>query len=135
MGLTLTIVQMLVRIIGVLQLILGLLIWSENMNNLIGIHTLIGLVFVVSLWVLAAASTRAGVPIGLAAGVAILGLVALVFGLVQTSLLPGSSHWVIQVLHLLIGMAAVGSGEAIGGRLRRMRLNEAHPSQTPGRRR
>jgi hypothetical protein len=40
----------------------------------------------------------------------------------QAGLLPGSSHWVIQVVHLLIGMAAVGSGEAIGGRLRRSRL-------------
>jgi hypothetical protein len=131
---TLTIAHMLVRITGVLQLILGLLIWAENMNNLIGIHTLIGLVFVVSLWVLAAVSTRAGVPIGLAAGVAILGLIALAFGMAQVSLLPGSSHWVIQVLHLLIGMAAVASGEVIGGRLRRMRLSaspaSAYPSQT-----
>jgi uncharacterized membrane protein HdeD (DUF308 family) len=124
---TLTVAQMLVRITGVLQLILGLLIWAENMNNLIGIHTLIGLVFVVSLWVLAAVSTRAGIPISLAGGVATLGLIALVFGMVQTSLLPGSSHWIIQVLHLLIGMAAVGSGEAIGGRLRRVQLAAAHP--------
>ena len=125
---TLTVAQMLVRITGVLQLILGLLIWAENAANLIGIHTLIGLVFVASLWVLAAVSTRAGVPIGLAAGVAVLGLVALVFGMAQVSLLPGSSHWVIQVVHLLIGMAAVGSGEAIGSRLRRLRLTAAaHP--------
>jgi hypothetical protein len=63
----------------------------------------------------------------MAAGVAVGGLVVLVLGMTQTSLLPGSSHWVIQVLHLLIGMAAVGSGEAIGGRLRRMRLAAATP--------
>jgi hypothetical protein len=127
MRLVLTSAQMLVRITGVLQLILGLLIWAENMFNLVGIHTLIGLVFVLSLWVLAAASTRAGVPTTQAAGVIILGLIALVFGMVQTSLLPGSSHWIIQILHLLIGMAAVASGETIGGRVRRVRLAEAHP--------
>jgi hypothetical protein len=124
---TLTIAQMLVRITGVLQLILGLLIWPEGILSLISIHMLLGLVFVVSLWVLAAVSTRAGIPIGMAAGVAVGGLVVLVLGMTQTSLLPGSSHWVIQVLHLLIGMAAVGSGEAIGGRLRRMRLAAATP--------
>jgi hypothetical protein len=124
---TLTIAQMLVRITGVLQLILGLLIWPEGVLSLISIHMLLGLVFVVSLWVLAAVSTRAGIPIGMAAGVAVGGLVVLVLGMTQTSLLPGSSHWVIQVLHLLIGMAAVGSGEAIGGRLRRMRLAAATP--------
>jgi hypothetical protein len=127
MRLVLTSAQMLVRITGVLQLILGLLIWAENMFNLVGIHTLIGLVFVLSLWVLAAVSTRAGVPTTQAAGVIILGLIALVFGMVQTSLLPGSSHWIIQILHLLIGMAAVASGETIGGRVRRVRLAEAHP--------
>jgi hypothetical protein len=124
---TLTVAQMLVRITGVVQLILGLLIWAENMLGLVGIHTLIGLVFVLSLWVLAAISTRAGVPTGQAAGVAILGLIVLVFGMVQTSLLPGSSHWIIQILHLLLGMAAVASGETIGGRLRRVRLAAAHP--------
>jgi hypothetical protein len=124
---TLTIAQMLVRITGVLQLILGLLIWPEGVLSLISVHMLLGLVFVLSLWVLAAVSTRAGIPIGMAAGVGVGGLVVLVLGMTQTSLLQGSSHWVIQVLHLLIGMAAVGSGEAIVGRLRRMRLAAATP--------
>jgi hypothetical protein len=127
MRIVLTSAQMLVRITGVLQLILGLLIWAESMFSLVGIHTLIGLVFVLSLWVLAAVSTRAGVPTTQAAGVIILGLIALIFGMVQTSLLPGSLHWIIQILHLLIGMAAVASGETIGGRVRRVRLAEAHP--------
>jgi hypothetical protein len=119
---------MLVRITGVLQLILGLLMWTEPSLFYLRLpHTVLGIVFVLALWVLAAVSTRAGVPIGLAGGVAVLGLVALVLGMTQASLMPGSSHWVIQVLHLLIGMAAVGSGEAIGGRLRRMRLAAATP--------
>ena len=119
---TLTVAHLLVRISGVLLLILGLLIWTEGASGLVPIHMLLGLVLVLSMWVLAAVSTRAGIPIGLAAGVAVTGLVVLVLGMTQASLLPGSSHWVIQVLHLLIGMAAVASGEVIGGRLRRNRL-------------
>jgi hypothetical protein len=125
MHLVLTAAQWLVRITGVLLLILGLLIWTENMANLIALHMLLGLVLVVSLLVLAAVSTQAGVPPGLAAVVAIVALVTLALGMVQDSLLPGSSHWLIQILHLLVGMAAVGSGEAIGGRLRRVRLANA----------
>ncbi len=113
---------MLVRITGVLQLIMGLLIWPEGMRNLVAAHMLLGLVFVVSLWVLAAASVRAQVPVRLAAGAAVTGLVVLVLGMTQTSLLPDSSHWVIQILHLLIGLVGVGLGEAIGGRLRRNRV-------------
>src|SRR5215211_4774389 len=125
MHVVLTVAQWLVRITGVLLLILGLLIWTENMANLIAPHMLLGLVLVVSLLVLAALSTQAGVPVGLAASVAVLALVTLALGMVQTSLLPGSTHWLIEVVHLLVGMAAVGSGEAIGGRLRRIRLASA----------
>jgi hypothetical protein len=43
----------------------------------------------------------------------------------QSSLLPGGAHWIIQILHLLVGMAVVVSGEFIGGRLRRTRLRLA----------
>jgi hypothetical protein len=125
MRVVLTVAQWLVRITGVLQLILGLLIWTENMGTLIPIHTLIGLVLIISLWVLAGGSVQAGVPVGMAAGVALLALITLVFGMTQASLLPGSNHWIIQVLHLLVGMLAVGSGEAIGGRLRRTQLAAA----------
>jgi hypothetical protein len=83
---------------------------------------LLGLVFVLSLWLLAAVASQAGVPIGMTAGAALIGLITLILGLVQDSLVPGNAHWVIQVLHLLIGLAAIGSGEMIGGRLRRRRL-------------
>jgi hypothetical protein len=125
MQLTLTIAQMLVRLCGVLLLIIGLLIWTGNARNLIPIHMLLGLVFVLALLVQAGMSTRAGAPVGLAAGVALMAVIVLVLGLNQTTLMPGSSHWVIEVLHLLVGMAAIGMAEALGGRLRRIRLASA----------
>ena len=119
---TLTIAQMLVRITGVLLLVLGVLFWSGAALSLIPLHMLVGLVLVLSLWLLAAVASQAGVPIGMAAGVALIGLITLILGLIQDSLVPGGAHWVIQVLHLLLGLAAIGSGEMIGGRLRRRRL-------------
>lgn len=122
---TLTIAHMLVRITGVLLLLLGLLFWTGDALNLVAVHMLLGLVMVLSLWVLAAVSVRLGAPIGMAAGVAVLGLIVLVLGMTQTGLLPGSAHWVIQVAHLLVGLAAIASAEMIGGRLRRDRLAAA----------
>jgi hypothetical protein len=122
MQITLTIARMLVRITGVLALILGLLFWSGSALSLIALHMLLGLLLVLSLWLLAVLAVQAGVPIGMAAGAALVGLLALLLGVTQDSLVPGGAHWVIQVLHLLLGMAAVASGEIIGGRLRRMRL-------------
>ena len=101
---TLTIARMLVRITGVLQLILGLFLWGGVALGLIPLHMLLGLVFVLSLWLLAAVASQAGVPIGMTAGAALIGLITLILGLVQDSLLPGNAHWVIQVIHLLLGL-------------------------------
>jgi thiol:disulfide interchange protein len=125
MQVVLTVTQMLVRITGVLLLILGLLIWTEGMRDLVFPHIILGLVMVIALWLLAVVGARLGAPMGLAASVAVMGLIVLVLGMSQNSLVPGGAHWIIQVLHLLLGMAAVGMAEALGGRLRRIRLASA----------
>ena len=126
MSMTATVAQWVVRITGVLLLILGLLLWTSDVpRSLIPVHMLLGVIMVLALWLLAATASTQGVPIGMAAGIAVLGLITLAFGLVQTSLLPGGTHWIIQVVHLILGMATVGSGEMLGGRLRRLRLATA----------
>src|ERR687886_1273779 len=117
MQMTLKVAQMLVRTTGVLLLILGLLIWSGDAPaSLIPVHMLLGLLLVLSLWLLAAVASQAGIPAGMAAGVAVPGLIVLILGLVQDRLLPGAAHWVIQVLHLLVGLVAIGSARAAAPR-------------------
>ncbi len=125
MTMTATISHWVVRIAGVLALILGLLFWTGDVRGLIAVHMLLGVLTVLGLWLLAATASQQGVPISLTIVAAIIGLILLVLGLTQTSLLPGGAHWIIQVIHLVFGMAAVASGEMIGGRLRRMRLAAA----------
>lgn len=126
MSMTVTITQWIVRITGVLLLILGLLIWAENMNNLIGIHTLLGVIMVLSLWLLAASAATQGLPMGMAITAGVIGLLTALLGFTQRGLLPDpSTHWIIQLAHLLLGMLAVGTGEMIGGRIRRARLATA----------
>ena len=62
--------------------------------------------------------TRGG--IGLAIGAFVLGLITLAVGLTQQQILPDPSvHWIVQVIHLLLGLSAIGMGEAISGRYRR----------------
>src|ERR1051326_6280608 len=122
MSMTATIAHWIVRITGVILLILGLLLWTGDVPlTLIPIHILLGVIMVLALWLLAATASQQG----MALGIAVLGLITLVFGLMQHGLVPGGAHWVIQAIHLILGMAAVGSGEMIGGRLRRLRLATA----------
>ena len=105
-----------------LALILGILSWVGVLpDSLIGIHMLLGIIVVLSLWVLggAIAMTRGGIGLGI--GAIVLGLITLALGLTQQQILPdpNSLHWIIQVVHLLIGLSAIGMGEVISGRYRR----------------
>jgi hypothetical protein len=102
------------RVIAVVQIALGVLFWTGNASSLVPVHIMIGLLLVIDLWVAVGLGLRAGAPIGLAA-VALAWSVAMpAFGLFQTGLLPGSAHVLIQVAHLLVGLAAVGLIEALG---------------------
>jgi hypothetical protein len=112
-----TVLRMLIRACAVVLVLLGILFWTGNALGLRPLHQFLGFVLVLSLWTLAVLAARAGASLGLVAGAAAWGLVVPILGLAQTSLLTGSAHWVIRVLHLLVGLAAVGLGEALAGRV------------------
>ena len=109
-----TIAQMLVRVTGVIQIVLGLLLWTGNALNLVNLHTLSGLLFVLGLWALGIIAASAGLGARWAAVALIWGLIVLVLGVTQKGLLPGPSHWVVQVVHFLIGLGAIVQAEWLG---------------------
>jgi len=76
-------------------------------------------VLAICMWVLAFFGARARIGGSFAALVAVWALLMVIFGAVQTNLMPGRAHWVIQVLHLLVGLAALGMGDRLGMRLSR----------------
>jgi hypothetical protein len=119
--LTATVFQWLIRLTGLLQVVLGVFIWTGNYDSFIGIHTVSGVVLVLSLVVLAGLAATSGIHWGRVTLAFIWAVVVLVFGLTQERILPGSSHWVIQVVHLLLGLGAIGQGEFLG-RLIKARL-------------
>src|SRR5215831_1869027 len=116
---TATVAQWLVRVTGLTQIVLGLLFWTGNQLALVPVHILVGLVLVLSLWTLAFIGARSGVQPGLVAAAFVWGLVVVVLGLSQSDILTTGPHWLIQVLHLLVGLAAIGQAEALGVRIRR----------------
>lgn len=83
---------MLVRLLGVVLLMLGLVFWGGNVLGLVNVHMLLGVVFVLALWTLAAIAGVARQPAGLVALGVVWGLVVLALGMVQKGLLPGSAH-------------------------------------------
>jgi hypothetical protein len=116
---TTTVAQMLVRITGLILIVLGILFWTGNAVALIPVHMLLGFVLVLSLWTLAGLAARVGVQPGLIALAIVWGLIVPIVGVTQTQLLPGNAHWVIQVLHLLLGAGAIGQAEGLAARIKK----------------
>jgi hypothetical protein len=114
---------MVLRVAVLLALILGLLMWTRLIEGgIVMLHMLLGLLVALSLWVLggAIATTKGG--IGLAIGAFVFGLLLIWFGLNQQGMLVGDLHWLIQILHLLLGLFAAGFGEMIVGRYKRSQV-------------
>jgi hypothetical protein len=108
-----TVIGMLIRLLGLIMIALGLLFWTGNALNFIGLHMLIGIVLVLLLWALAIMAARSGVSLGLVALGIAWGLIVVALGMTQTRLLPGDFHWVIKLLHLLVGIGALGIAERL----------------------
>lgn len=106
-----TVSHMTIRVSGLLLILLGIAIWTGRADQFTPVHELLGFVLVLSLWALSFFAARAGVAMRWVVVAVAWGLVAPILGLTQQSLLTGDLHWTIQVLHLLVGLGAIGLGE------------------------
>lgn len=99
-----------IRVTGVATLLLGVLLWTGRGYSLLPLHMALGVALVLSLWALAVlAAIRGGSNRLVAIGIG-WGFLLPVFGMTQTRILPGSLHWVVQVVHLLVGGFAIRLG-------------------------
>jgi len=100
------IIQIVLGIAGLGALLLGLLFWIAAID-LISIHMLFGLIVTLIILVMRiiAVSTR-GIRIWGIAGI-VYAFIVPIFGLTQSSILIGNLHWLIQTLHLLVGLGAL----------------------------
>jgi uncharacterized membrane protein len=115
--------SMLLRGAFVLALSLGLAFWVDLIKPegpVVLIHMLLGLIIVATLWYLGLAQAQRGGSLGLTVGTFVLGLVVAIFGLAQSGLktaLHGEA--VVNIVHLLLGVLAIGLGEMCTSRIKR----------------
>ena len=115
---TATAAQIVVRVTFLIQLVLGIALWTGRFDQLRLIHILSGILLILGLWVLAAVGARSGAPLGQVVVAFLWGALVIAFGLTQERIFPDTAHWVVQVLHLLVGIGAVGMAEGLGRRIR-----------------
>jgi hypothetical protein len=113
------VLSMVLRVLFVVQLILGIFFWFGAAEGLVGIHMLIGICFVAVFWLIGVAYALRGGSLTFVLGTFVLGLILALYGMFQTRLLTGSGHWIVQVVHLLLAVLAIGVAEMIAGRAQR----------------
>jgi hypothetical protein len=118
-----------IRITGILQLLMGILIWMGGFPMLVPIHMLIGFVFVIAMWILGFRAMSARVASGLAGVLIAWGAIVVAFGMTQAQLWPGPNHAAIQALHVVVGLMAMGLSDMVAKKLRI--ANEAKPEAPP----
>jgi hypothetical protein len=105
---------------GLLALILGLLIWTTSALNLIQMHMLLGLLAVGALWFIGIgqAFSKGGSWL-FAVCALVVGAAMIILGMNQSALMLGASHWVVQVIHLILGLLVIGMGHMGAARYRK----------------
>jgi len=119
-----TVFDWIIRIAGTGALVLGLLIWTLDLD-VVSIHMLFGLLVALSLLVISLLSVftkelRLAGIIGV-----VYAFILPLLGLNQETLLVGSQHWLIEILHLAVGIGALAFAGVLSMRYRRVRLAKA----------
>jgi hypothetical protein len=96
------------------QVILGIAFWTGHWKNLVNAHMAIGALFVLALWVIAGIAAARRRPGGLVVLGFVWGVVVLALGMTQQRILIGDLHWIIRVLHLVVGIVAMPIAERLG---------------------
>ena len=126
----LLITRSLIGLFGIALVVLGILFWTGQALSLLPVHMVLGGLFVICLWVLVVLGLLAPGSRGFALLVLVWSLIVPALGVEQLSLLPGSSHWVIQAVHLLVGIIAMGLGHSLARRLGRGPADSAAVPET-----
>ena len=100
---------MFMRIAALVQVIVGIGLWTGHLYSLVDVHRTIGVLFVLALWSIAVIALVQRRATGLAAFAVMWGLVVAAVGFTQQLFLPGDLHWIVRVLHLVIALASCPS--------------------------
>ena len=117
---------MVLRITVLFNLVTGIIFWTGNADPLQIVHIISGILAVLALWTLGIMQGLRGGSFGLALATFVVGFLLALVGLFQQKWLPDpANHWIIQVIHLVLGLAAIGLGERVAGLYRRLTAKSA----------
>jgi len=116
---TVVVLQMLVRLLGVTQIVVGLAMWFGGATRAVAFHSAVGSLLVLVVWIVAIIALFALPSRGLPLITLLVAGLTLWFGMAQTTMLVGSAHWAVRLAHLLVGLATLGLAESLAKAVKR----------------
>jgi hypothetical protein len=104
---------MFMRVAALVQLVVGIAMWTGHWVSLVDLHRTIGVLFVLCLWIIAIVALVQRRTPGLAAFALLWGLVVAAIGFMQQGMLVGDLHWIVRVAHLVIALASMPIAEKL----------------------
>jgi hypothetical protein len=116
MALSTVILRWIIRVAFLGGLLLGIPLWLGHGYTFLRLHMWLGFIVAFALLIIVILSLLTKVKPVLPV-ISLLWAVALPFiGIAQLHMMPGANHWVIQVIHVLLALGAIGLGEALSKR-------------------
>jgi hypothetical protein len=104
---------MFMRIGALIQVVVGVALWTGHWSSLVDVHRTVGVLFVLALWIIAVFALVQRRSAGLAAVALLWGLIVAALGFMQQGILVGDLHWIVRVMHLVIGLASMPIAERL----------------------
>ncbi len=111
--------SMLLRIFWLVNIALGIGLWTGKFDVVKEIHMTVGILLVLSLWWITVLHVRRNGWDILAIGAVLDGIALYVVGITQENILVTGPHWVIQVVHLALALVTIALGEIMTLRIAR----------------
>jgi len=121
-----TVSKWVLRVSAILALILGIIIWANDSlaSSLVNIHLPLGVLVTLSLIVLGIMyGTAKGGNWGFASLAIVWGIIVFAVGAAQLGM--NDPNVLYKILHLLIGLLAIGIGEMVATRYKRLNVARA----------
>lgn len=106
------------RLDGIVALILGIILWTGSLGVL-KIHILTGFIMSLTMLLIGLVGLFAHVKPALPIIAIVWALLLPYVGFAQLRPFPSPGHLIIQVIHLLIGISAIGIAEALTAKIKR----------------
>ncbi len=112
--------SMLLRIFWLVNIVLGIGLWTGKFDVVKEIHMTVGILLVLALWWITFLHVRRNGWDLLAIGAVLDGVALYVVGITQENILVTGPHWVIQVVHLTLALVTIALGEIMTLRVTRV---------------